>query len=210
MDNKYYEINVENLKYGKVKKEYKDIDYRTAVALYVDTQKRFKKVQCDIVLNEVNVNEETGKKNRKIQYKNTLGKEFSLEKKLLELQKLVEEIQIIKDYHFSKSQSGTNDFNDVRHAIEIGAANDLTPEQCKNIFVGINDSATIRRASLLEADKIKACSNALNSIKVNVNKCLDECKKCEQRSSTTKAKENAKIADEMYVNTLLSLCEGSV
>ena len=52
---------VEGLKYGKVRKEFNNIDYKTALDLYKETQSRFKKIQCEVVLNRVEVNDETGK-----------------------------------------------------------------------------------------------------------------------------------------------------
>lgn len=210
MSNKHFEIKVEGLKYGKVRKEFNNIDYKTALNLYKETQSRFKKIQCEVVLNRVEVNDETGKKTRKVEYKNYLGKEYSLEAKLEELVKIINEIQEIKSYHEEKSYEGTSDFNDVRHAIENGTAMNLTPEQCKQVFMGISDKAAVRRASKLEMNKYKACAVPLNNIKCQLNKCLDECKKIDKNASTEKAKENAKVSDEKYLNTLLELCEGSV
>lgn len=207
MQDKHFEIQVEGLKYGKVRKELRDMDYKTAVAEYVDLQKRFKKVKCEVILNEVNVSE-TGKKIRKVQYKNYLGKTHSIEDKLNKIAKLMEEIQEIKEYHNEKAYDGTSDFNDIRHAIEIGEANELTPEQCKNVFVSIGDKAAIRRASLAELEKYKACASSLNNIKCQINKCLDDCKKIDKLKVTDKAKQNAILYDKKYVDTLMSLCGG--
>ena len=210
MSNKHFEIKVEGLKYGKVRKEFNNIDYKTALALYKETQSRFNKIQCEVVLNRVEINDETGKKTRKMEYKNYLGKKYSLEAKLEELVKLINEIQEIKSYHEEKSYEGTSDFNEIRHAIEIGAAINLSPEQCKQVFTSISDKAAVRRASKLEMDKYKTCASPLNNIKCQLNKCLDECKKIDKSASTEKAKENARLSDEKYINTLLELCEGSV
>lgn len=206
MEDKYFEIKIEGLKYGKVQKKLKDTDYKTAVKEYKNTQKKFNKVQCDVVLNEIKV-EKDGKKKRKVQYKNTLGKNFSLELKFKELLKIIEEIKEIKKYHKEKSQEGTHDFNDIRHAIEIGAAEFLSPEQCKDVFMNISDKAAIRRASKLEMEKLKTCNTAISIIETQINKSLLDCHKIESSALSPKAKENAKIADEKYVQTLLSLCE---
>lgn len=207
MDNKHFEIRIEGLKYGKVRKELKNIDYKTAVSNYIETQKKFKKVKCEVILNEVNV-EDNGKKTRKLQYRNMLGNNFSIEEKINQIFELIEELTKIKEYHNEMSYTGTSDFNDIRHAIELGEANDLTPEQCKNVFTNISEKAAIRRASLLELEKYKACSSALNNIKCQLNKCVDECKKIEKNKNTAKAKQNAEIYDKKYIDKLMSLCGG--
>ena len=89
-------------------------------------------------------------------------------------------------------------------------AQNLTPEQCKNAFLAIGEKAAIRRASKLETEKYKANASVLNNIKCQINKCLETCKKIEINASTEKARENARISDQKYMNTLLELCEGSV
>lgn len=204
-NNRMYEIKVEGLKYGKVKKELVT-DYRSAVSEYVDIQRKFAKINCEVTLNEVKINQ-SGKKERKLQYRNYLGKDYALEEKLRQLAILISEIQEIQEYHKATSYEGTADFNDVRHAIENGMAQHLTPEQCKEVFLTIGERAAIRRASKIEMDKFKANAHALNNIKCQINKCLDTCKKIDISASTEKAKENAKVSDQKYLDTLLELCD---
>ena len=208
-NNKMFEIKVEGLKYGKVKKELVT-DYKSAVSEYVDIQRKFAKINCEVTLNEVKINP-SGKKERKLQYRNYLGKDYALEEKLRQLAILISEIQEIQEYHKATSYEGTSDFNDVRHAIENGMAQHLTPEQCKEVFLTIGERAAIRRASKIEMEKFKANAHALNNIKCQINKCLDTCKKIEVNASTEKARENAKASDQKYLDTLLELCnEGRV
>lgn len=205
-NNRMYEIKVEGLKYGKVKKELVT-DYKSAVSEYVDIQRKFAKVNCEVSLSEVQICPESGKKERKLQYKNYLGKKYSLEDKLKQVSELIAEIQDMQEYHKVTSYEGTSDFNDVRHAIEKGMAQHLTPEQCKEVFLTIGERAAIRRASKIEMDKFKANAHALNNIKCQINKCLDTCKKIDVSASSEKAKENAKVSDQKYLDTLLELCD---
>ena len=73
----HYEIKIEGLKYGKIRKEF-DAEYKQAISAYKGVQKAFKDVPCEIILNRVNI-KDTGKKERKIEYKNYLGKDYVLE-----------------------------------------------------------------------------------------------------------------------------------
>ena len=164
-NDKMFEIKVEGLKYGKVRKELLT-DYRSAVSEYVDIQRKFAKVNCEVSLSEVQICPESGKKERKLQYKNYLGKKYSLEDKLKQVSELIAEIQDMQEYHKVTSYEGTSDFNDVRHAIENGMAQNLTPKQCKEVFLAIGEKAAIRRASKAELDKYQASANTLNNIKL--------------------------------------------
>lgn len=202
----HYEIKIEGLKYGKIRKEF-DAEYKQAISAYRDIQKTFKNVPCEIILNRVNI-KDTGKKERKIEYKNYLGKDYVLENKLNELLDILNSIKDIKIYHMSKMDKGNDDFLKIRHAIEIGAADHLSPEECKTVFNKLNDTAAIRRSSKLEYQKLKACTEALNIISTQITKCFNECARIDKNMSTEKAKANSEIADEEYVKTLTEYSKG--
>lgn len=201
----HYEIKIEGLKYGKIRKEF-EAEYKQALTAYNDIQKTFKNVPCEIILNRINI-KDTGKKERKLEYKNYLGKDYVVENKLNDLLKVLSDIKDLKLYHANKMAEGNDDFLKIRHAIELGAANELSPEDCKTVFNNLNDKAAIRRSSKLEYQKLKACTDALNVIATQITKCLNECMKIDKNMSTEKAKFNAELADEEYIKTLTDYCK---
>lgn len=202
-----FEIKIEGLKYGSYKREFNDIDYRTAVSIYCETQQKFNRIDCDVVLYRISVDKETGKKFRKIEYKNHIGKDTIIDNKLRKALKIFKEIEEIKKYHRETSYSGTNEFNDVRHVIELGYTNDLTSEECKKIFNSIRDKALIRRYSKSEYELIKDINDDFCHIQIKTKNILDRCRKIRHNSKTTKAINNAAIADKRYKNTLKNILE---
>jgi hypothetical protein len=197
-----FEIKIEGLKYGSYSKELNDIDYRTAVKIYCETQQKFKGIDCDVILYRVSIDSETGKKTRKLEYKNHIGQNTIIDNKLRQVLKIFKEIEDIKQFHRETSYTGTNEFNDVRHVIELGHTNDLSPEECKKIFNSIRDKALVRRHSKSEYELIKEINDEFGHIQIKTKNVLDKCRKIRHNSKTAKAINNAAVADEKYKNTL--------
>lgn len=199
-----FEVKVEGLVYGKYRKELPSTDYRTALKTYSETQEKFKNVNCEVVLHRVDVSD-NGKKNRKVEYKNRLGNEYLLETKLKKILKIFKEIDEIKEYHRTTSNLGTEEFNNVRHVIELGETENLSPEDCKKIFDKIQDKAIVRRFSKAEYDNFKDFRDELEHIKTRTNNLLAKCKKKRHNNTTSKAIHNAELADLRYKETIETL-----
>lgn len=198
-----FEIKVNGLTYGKYKKQFKDMDYKTAVKTYKETQDKFKNINCEVVLNKVDV--KNGKEEQKLLYRNKTSNEYLIETKLKKIMKIFKEIEDVKDYHREMSSSGTEDFNNVRHVIELGEADSLSPEDCKKIFHNIQDKAIVRRFSKTEYETYKDFREEIDHLKNRTANLLDKYKKRRYLNSTEKAVQNSNKANDKYRESLNSL-----
>ena len=201
-----FEIKVNGLTYGKYRKELSNTDYRTAVKTYTETQDKFKNINCEVVLNKVDVSD-NGKENSKLLYKNKTSNEYLVETKLKKIMKIFKEIEEIKDFHRQMSNSGTEDFNNVRHVIEMGETESLSPEDCKRIFHNIQEKAIVRRFSKTEYETYKDFREEIDHLQNRTANLLDKYKKRRYLNSTDKAVQNSNKANEKYRDSLKALLE---
>lgn len=200
---KCYEVKVDELKFGGLSRTFEK--YPDAFRYYSSVGIKLNNVPCKLTMKKVEKNTETGEITENIQYLNNPGKHIALETKLLELKKVITEIEEIeKSLHQIENEK--NDlFFDIRHALEMGLGTDLSPEESKNVLDHIHLKGIIRRGAKEELKKHGYCRNSLSQVKINIDKAIHDCSKLE-KDQTRLRHFDAKIqADKRYKETLQAL-----
>ena len=109
---------------------------------------------------------------------------------------------------FLKVEEDKNDlFFNMRHAVELGLAKDLTSEQSKNVLNNLHLETMVRRGAKRELNKHRHLRQTLTNLNLNINKAISQIEKFNE-SEETMSHSNSKLkADKKYKATLAKLAQ---
>lgn len=185
---KFYIVEVKGLSFGKITR--KTDNYSEALKLYKEIKNMLKICQCEIELTKVIVQNDNTMSSSSI-YKKSIGNEYCIENKLLELRNIVEEIKEMKKmYNIYRSESDKF-LSAVYHVIEHSNSEELTESEMKYIFRSMENKCTIRRASKKQIEYISSIEANLKEILININKALELYYNKTQNANSDKAKKKS-------------------
>ena len=192
---KRYAIEVEDLSFGGFNKD-DMVSYKEAMSLYKHINNKLNKVSCKLTLKSIDKHPITGEVVENIHYINNLGKSSELETKLYQIKQ------------FLKVEEDKNDlFFNMRHAVELGLAKDLTSEQSKNVLNNLHLETMVRRGAKRELNKHRHLRQTLTNLNLNINKAISQIEKFNE-SEEAMSHSNSKLkADKKYKATLAKLAQ---
>ena len=203
---KRYAIEVEDLSFGGFNKD-DMVSYKEAMSLYKHINNKLNKVSCKLTLKSIDKHPITGEVVENIHYINNLGKSSELETKLYQIKQLLKEISDLEK-EFLKVEEDKNDlFFNMRHAVELGLAKDLTSEQSKNVLNNLHLETMVRRGAKRELNKHRHLRQTLTNLNLNINKAISQIEKFNE-SEEAMSHSNSKLkADKKYKATLAKLSQ---
>ena len=196
---KNYIIYIQGMQYGSVTRRTKD--YSEALSIYRDMKSKFNIFKCHIVLDKqvIYKNGETVTTNI---YSKSIGENYDIQAKFKEILKIIHEIDNMKKMYLNTNSDADKYLSAFTHIIEESNIEDLSDNEIREMFKGVEEKASLRRISKMQVDYIQNIHYNINSIRHNAYKCIESCRKLDYLNNTTKAKENSKVKSKEYKKTL--------
>lgn len=196
---KYYTIAIKGMHYGTLVRKTKD--YSEALKIFRELKQAFYLFNCNIVLSKHVIEKlEDGEEQEltTVIYNSPIGNNFNIKLQLENILTIIDSLDNMKKIYTNTYSESDKYVSAVRHVLEETNTEDLSDETIREIIRGMEEKGALRRISKKQLDYINALVQNLSSIRSNVNKAIETCKKMDYHNNTEKAKQNSEAKSHEY------------
>lgn len=196
---KYYTIAIKGMHYGSLVR--KTEEYAEALKIYRGLKKAFYLFNCNIVLSKHIIEKTEEGKEQEITtviYNSPIGNDFNIKLQLENILAIIDSLDNMKKIYTNTYSESDKYVSAVRHVLEETNTENLSDETIREIIRGMEEKGALRRISKKQLDYINALVQNVSSIRSNVNKALETCKKMDYHNNTEKAKQNSEAKSHEY------------
>lgn len=200
---RYYTIAIKGMHYGTLIR--KANEYKEALKIYHELKQAFYLFNCNVVLSKHVIEiDENGVEHEltTIISNPCIGNDFNIKLQLENILAILDSLDNMKKIYTNTYSESDKYVSAVRHVLEETNTEDLSNETIRQIIRGMEEKGALRRISKKQLDYINALVQNVSSIRSNVNKALETCKKMDYHNSTEKAKQNSEAKSHEYRDIL--------